>query len=68
MERNCSKQEATEYLRGLKYNAELIEGIVVIWTPEPLERREKEQVRNRLRSIGYRGSWGYRCRRQEVSM
>jgi len=57
-----TKQEVVDHLRGLKYPAELIRGVVVIWVEKPMYRGQKERLRNELRAVGYRGSWGWRQR------
>lgn len=57
-----TKDETVKYLRGIKIPAELIKGVVVIYTDQPMSPGEKERIRNILRSISYRGSWGWRQR------
>lgn len=54
------KQEAADYLKGIGYNAEVVKGVLVIWVPEPMRPGKKNRLRNTLRAIGYRGSWGWR--------
>ncbi len=57
-----TKQETVDHLVGLKYAAKLEEGVVVIFVDKPMHRGQKERLRNELRAIGYRGSWGWRQR------
>lgn len=54
------KEQAAEYLKGLGINAEVVDGVVVIWVKKPIWKGKKEQIRNYLRSVGYKGSWGWR--------
>ena len=54
------KQEAADYLKGIGYNAEIVKGVLVIWVAEPMRPGKKNRLRNMLRAIGYRGSWGWR--------
>ena len=49
-----TKDETVKYLRGIKIPAELIKGVVVIYTDQPMSPGEKERIRNILRSISYR--------------
>ncbi len=62
-----SKQEVTDRLRGLGFDAELVEGVVIIWTDKPLHKGQKTRIRNELRSMGYRGSWGWKVKKEEVA-
>ncbi len=55
-----TKEEAVKHLIGLKYPAELVDGVVVIRTRDPMPKVQKERIRRELRAIGYRGSWGWR--------
>lgn len=54
------KQAAADYLKGIGYNAEVVKGVLVIWVTEPMKPGKKNRLRNTLRAIGYRGSWGWR--------
>jgi hypothetical protein len=57
-----TKQETVDHLRGLKYQAELVKGVVVIFVDAPMSRRQKERLRTELKTIGYKGSWGWRMK------
>lgn len=58
-----TKDETAKYLRGIGYDAESLGDKVIIWCDEPMRRGKKEQVRNRLMSIGYKGTWGWRIKK-----
>ena len=60
-----TKTEAARILQESGYKAEVVEGVVIVWTPAPMARKEKDRLRKRLQEIGYRGSWGWRM--QEVA-
>ena len=60
-----TKDEAAAHLAGIGYNAANIEGVVTVRTPRPLRRGEKDRLRNELRAINYRGSWGWKVIREE---
>lgn len=55
-----TKDEVANYLRGLGYDATNENGVVTIWTSEPMSLPEKNKLRKILQSIGYRSSWGWR--------
>lgn len=55
-----TKDEVANYLRGLGYDATNENGVVTIWTSEPMPLPEKNKLRKILQSIGYRSSWGWR--------
>lgn len=57
-----TKQETVERLRSLKYPAELVKGVVVIFVDVPMSRRQKERLRTELKTIGYKGSCGWRMK------
>lgn len=56
------KTSAVKYLCGLGYDAEEVDGVLVVWTPEPMKPGKKDRLRNALRAIGFRGSWGWRIK------
>lgn len=60
------KQEVARYLVGIGYDAKVIGKSVVILVDRPLRRGEKDHLRNVLRSVSYRGTWGWRQRQREV--
>lgn len=60
------KYNVAKHLVGLKYDAEVVDGIVVIWVKEAMQKKQKERVRNELRAVGYRGSWGWRMKGAEA--
>ena len=57
-----TKEATARHLIGLKYDATVTNGVIVVWTDKPLHRGQKERLRNELRAVGYRGSWGWRQR------
>lgn len=57
-----TKEATARHLIGLKYDAKVKDGVVIILTDKPLHRGQKERLRNELRAVGYRGSWGWRQR------
>ena len=61
-----TKEEAASRLRGFRYDAEAVEGVVIVWVREKMTRAEKCEVRRRLQEIGYKGSWGWRRRLKEA--
>ena len=50
-----TKQETVDHLRGLKYPAELVEGVVVVFVDHPMRRGQKDRLRNELGAVGYCG-------------
>ena len=62
-----TKQGAADHLKGVGYDAEVVEGVVIVWTPVPFRRGQKDRIRNELRAINYRGSWGWRVRKEEMT-
>lgn len=59
-----TKDEAAAHLVGIGYNAENQKGVVTVLTPKPLRRGQKDRIRNELRAINYRGSWGWRMNKE----
>lgn len=56
------KDETAKYLSGLGYAAEHEGGKIAIYVNRPMGRGSKDRVRNALRAIGYKGTWGWRMR------
>lgn len=61
-----TKEATARHLRGLNHDAEVVNGVIVVWVDKPMYKGQKERLRNELRAVGYRGSWGWR-QRQEVA-
>lgn len=60
------KYKVVEHLVGLNYDADVVDGAVIIWVKEAMQKKQKERVRNELRAVGYKGSWGWRMREVEA--
>lgn len=53
-------EEIAKYLTGLGYKAEFRDNSMKISTDKPLTPGTKDKVRNALRSVGYKGRWGWK--------
>jgi hypothetical protein len=60
-----TKQATAEYLSKLGYCASHENGGVVIYFDKPLGHGKKDRIRNILRSVGYKGKWAWKLRKQE---
>ena len=59
------KYEAAAKMRGHGYNCEVVDKVLVFWADKPMKDRAwKNRVRRILASYGYRGSWGWRVKRE----
>ena len=59
-----NKDETVRYMRSIGYDAENVNGTVVVWVSEPLRDGMKAKIRNRLMSVCYKGRWGWRLKKQ----
>jgi len=56
-----TKQEVAEYLTKIGFPARVSEdGAVELPVDVPMRRKQKDCIRNRLQSIGYRGKWRWK--------
>lgn len=57
-----TKEEVAEHLRGLGYDAQVVEGVIVVYVDKMMTKRAKNALRKSLQSVNYCGSWGWKVR------
>lgn len=60
---NMTISETAKYLRSIGYDAENVNNVVIVYSEELKRPGKREEIRNRLRSIGFKGRWGWRTRK-----
>ena len=50
-----STETVVSHLRGLKYDAEVIEGGILVRTAKKMRPGQTARLRNELRAVGFRG-------------
>ena len=61
-----TKPETAKYLSGLGYSAKDEDVGIIIYVNRPMGHGKKERVRNILRSVGYKGKWGWKLKNSDL--